>query len=174
MLMPVTATLEALDICLLGRRSRERSFRIGGEGNRWDGGRLNLVHRRLLAPLGDDGLVVAARGLIPSATRSAGTGFLAPVVVLGAGVVAAPLRGMRPLALPAAAIVIVERPATDRELVLSVGLGDLGEGALARIAVVMVVIHGRRRGGERSRVGELISGSRFGIAVDIGESGWKP
>jgi hypothetical protein len=141
--MAVTTTLETLDVCLLGHRSRERGFRVGGEGNRWDGGRLNLVHQCLIAPLGDDGLVVAARGLVPSATRSAGAGFLVPVVVMGAGVVVAPLRGTRPLAFPTAAIVVVERPAMDRELVLSVGLGDLGEEALARVAKVTVSIHGR-------------------------------
>jgi hypothetical protein len=91
---------------------------------------LNLIHRRLLAPLGDDGLIVAARGLVPSATRSAGTGIWAPVVVMGAGIVAAPLRGTRPLAFPATTVVVVERPAADRELVLSIVLGNLGEVAL--------------------------------------------
>jgi hypothetical protein len=144
LIMAITTALETLDVCLLGRRSRERGFRVGGESNRRDGGRLNLVHRRLLAPLGDDGLVVAARGLVPSATRCAGPSLLASVVFMRAGVVAAPLRGTRPLAFPTAAIVVVERPASDLELVLSVGLGGLGEGALARVAKVTVAIHGQR------------------------------
>jgi hypothetical protein len=169
--MSVTATLEALDICLLSSRSRGRSFRIGGEGYKWDRSRLNLIHRRLLAPLGDDGLVVAARGLVPSATRSAGTGFRAPVVVMGAGVIAAPLRGTRPLALPAAAVVIVERPTANRELVLSLGLGNLGEGAFPRVALVSITIHGRRRGVGRSGVGELLSRSGSRTAADVRESG---
>jgi hypothetical protein len=93
---------------------------------------LNLIHRRLLAPLGDDGLVVCVvtRWLFPSATRSAGTGIRAPIFIMGARIVASPLRGMRPLAFPAVAVFVVKRPAADRELVLSIGLGDLGEGAL--------------------------------------------
>jgi hypothetical protein len=121
-----------------------RSFRVGGEGYRWDRGRLDLIRQRLLAPLGDNGLVVAARWLVPSATRSASTSFLAPVIVMRTGVVAAPLGGTRPLALPMAAVVVVERPVTNREIVLSVGLGDLGEGALPQVTLVSVVIHGRR------------------------------
>jgi hypothetical protein len=172
--MAITAALETFDVCLLGRRSRERGFRVGGESNRRDGGRLNLVHRRLLAPLGGDGLVVATRGLVPSATRRAGTSILATVVIMRAGVVAAPLRGTRPLAFPTAAVVVVERPAPDRELVLSVGLRDLGEGTLARVAEVSVTIHGRRRGSERRGAGWLESGSGSGTAADVGDGSWKP
>jgi hypothetical protein len=70
------------------------------------------------------------RRLVPSATRGVGTGIRALVFVVGARIVASPLRGKRPLAFPAAAVFDVERPAADRELVLSIGLGDLGEGAL--------------------------------------------
>jgi hypothetical protein len=68
LIMAVVATLKTLDIHLLSSRSRRRSIRVGGEGYKRDRGRLNLIHRRLLAPLGDDGLVVSvvARRLFPS------------------------------------------------------------------------------------------------------------
>jgi hypothetical protein len=39
-------------------------------------------------------------------------------------------------------VVVVERLATNKEFILPVGFGDLGEGALLRVAMLSVTIHG--------------------------------
>jgi hypothetical protein len=37
LVMAVAAAVETLDIGLLGRRTRRRGLRVGGEDSRWDG-----------------------------------------------------------------------------------------------------------------------------------------
>jgi hypothetical protein len=66
----------------------------------------------------------------------------APVIIVVARVVTAPLRRAWPLTLPAVAVVVVKHLAMDREFILPVDFEDLSEGALPRVALLSIMIHG--------------------------------